>query len=142
MDTKTMGYENKIAIILKNDLKNWQKLNVTAFLASSIAIQFPETHGRFFVNASNSKFLPFIKQPILIYKADTDNDIQRAFNRAKERELYIGIYIEQLFSTKSAEENHLEVSKYTDEEQTLVGMIIYGETKKVYKALDGLQLHS
>jgi hypothetical protein len=137
-----MEYENKIAIILKNDLANWQKLNVTAFLASSIAIQFPETHGISFVNASNSQFLPFIKQPILIYKADTDAELRKVFNKAKEKSLHIGIYIEPLFSTKNAEENYIEISKYTDETQVLIGIIIYGETKKVYKALGGLKLHS
>jgi hypothetical protein len=137
-----MEYENKIAIILKNDLANWQKLNVTAFLASSIAIQFPETHGSSFVNASNSQFLPFIKQPILIYKADTDAEIKKVYNKAKEKSLHIGIYTEPLFSTKSAEENYIEIAKYTDETQVLIGIIIYGETKKVYKALGGLKLHS
>ena len=39
-------YDHKIAIVLSDDLLVWQKLNVTAFLASSVAIQFPETHGQ------------------------------------------------------------------------------------------------
>ncbi|TKG89829.1 DUF2000 family protein [Puteibacter caeruleilacunae] len=30
----------KIAIVVKNDLADWQKLNVTSFLASSVAIKF------------------------------------------------------------------------------------------------------
>ncbi len=59
-----MEYENKIALVVKNDLLNWQKLNVASFLASSVAIQFPETHGKPFVNASKSQYLPFLKQPI------------------------------------------------------------------------------
>ena len=96
-----MTYENKIAIIIKDDLQTWQKLNVASFLASSVAIQFPETHGAKFVNASGSEYLPFIKHPILIYKADTQSDIQRAFQRAKERGLHIGIYTEPLFATKN-----------------------------------------
>ncbi|MDR0811831.1 MAG: DUF2000 family protein, partial [Paludibacter sp.] len=72
MDIQTSVYENKIAIVLRNDLQDWQKLNITAFLASSIAIAFPDTHGKPFINASKSKFLPFINQPVLIYKADTE----------------------------------------------------------------------
>ena len=40
------------------------------------------------------KYLPFIKHPILIYKADTQMDIKRAFHRAKERDLHIGILYE------------------------------------------------
>jgi hypothetical protein len=134
-------YDNKIALIIKNDLQSWQKLNVAAFLASSIAIKFPDTHGKEFINASGSQYLPFIKHPILIYKADSDAEIKRAFNRAKERELYIGIYIEPLFTTKNEVENHIEIAKSIDDNQVLVGIAIYGENKKVDKALHGLKFH-
>ena len=137
-----MASENKIAIVIKNDLESWQKLNVASFLASSVAIQFPDTHGKPFINASKSEYLPFIKHPILIYKADTDAEIKRAFNRAKERELNIGIYTASLFATKSEEENLIEIAKYKDDEQNLVGIVVYGDSKKVNKALDSLKFHS
>jgi hypothetical protein len=52
-------HENKIAIVLHDDLKSWQKLNVTAFLASAIAIEFPELRGRHLVTASGNTYLPF-----------------------------------------------------------------------------------
>ena len=135
-------YDKKISIVIKSDLPVWQKLNAAAFLASSVAIRFEETHGKAFVNASGSEFLPFIKHPILIYKADNDTQLRRAFKRAKERELHIGIYTSPLFDTKNEEENLVEISKYTDDEQELAGIIIYGENRKVDKALDGLKFHS
>lgn len=135
-------YSNKIALVIKNDLAGWQKLNVASFLASSVAIQFPDTHGKEFVNASGSVYLPFIKHPILIYKADTDAEMRRAFNRARERGLAIGIYTESLFATKNEEENHVEIAKATDDDQQLVGIAVYGENKKVDKALEGLKFHS
>ena len=59
--------ENKIALVIRNDLQTWQKLNVASFLASSIAIQYSDTHGKRFINASGSKYLPFIKYPVIIY---------------------------------------------------------------------------
>lgn len=135
-------YSNKIALVIKNDLAGWQKLNVAAFLAGAVAIQFPDTHGKEFVNASGSVYLPFMKHPILIYKADTDAEIKRASNRAKERGLAIGIYTEPLFATKNEEENHVEIAKATDDNQALVGIAVYGEAKKVAKALEGLKFHS
>ena len=134
-------YDNKIALVIKNDLLSWQKLNVASFLASAIAIQFPDTHGEKFINASGSVYLPFIKHPILIYKAESDAEIKRAFNRAKERELHIGIYTLPLFTTKNEAETHVEIAKSTDEDQVLVGIAIYGENKKVNKAVDGLKFH-
>lgn len=136
-----MTYDEKIAIVIRGDLLNWQKLNVTAFLASSVAIKFPETHGAAFVTASNTEYLPFIKHPILIYKAEDSAQITRAFNRAKDRELYIGIYTEPLFATKSEAENLVEIAKLPDEELNLVGIIMYGENRKVNKALQGLKFH-
>ena len=32
-----MRFDTKIAIVLRDDLETWQKLNVTAFLASGVA---------------------------------------------------------------------------------------------------------
>ena len=133
-------FENKIAIILRNDLLNWQKLNVTSFLASSIAISFPEVHGATFATKNGDEFLPFMNQPVLIYKAEDENAMRRVFNRAKERNLYMGVYPQSFFATKSAEENHLVMENFNNEEHLLAGIVIYGETKKVYKTLDKLHL--
>jgi hypothetical protein len=36
-----MQFDTKIALIIRNDLAAWQKLNVAAFLASGIAAAFP-----------------------------------------------------------------------------------------------------
>jgi hypothetical protein len=134
-------HDNKIVIVLRDDLKTWQKLNVTAFLASAIAIEFPELHGRHLVTASGNIYLPFLKQPMLVYKANDSEQIKRAFNRAKERELRIGIYSYPLFATMAEEDNLKETASHTDDEQDLVGIVIYGENKKVNKAIDGLKFH-
>jgi hypothetical protein len=134
-------YQNKIAIVIRADLLEWQKLNVAAFLASSVAVKFPETHGRPFVTASGAEYLPFQKNPMLIYEADSEQQIRRAFTRAKERGLSIGIYTQPLFATKGEEENLAEILKLSDEEQDLVGIVLYGENKQVDKAVDALKLH-
>lgn len=134
-------YDKKIAVVIKDDLLSWQKLNVVSFLASSIAIQFPETHGEDFITADNVKFLPFLKHPVLVYKAETQEKLQRAFLRSKDRELAIGIYTSPLFATRSGEENVLEIAKHTTDNLDLAGIIVYGENKKVDKALDGLKFH-
>jgi hypothetical protein len=134
-------YQNKIAIVLRDDLKNWQKLNVTAFLAGAVAIEYPELHGAHLVTASGNSYLPFFNQPVLIYKADNNEQIKRAFNRARERDLHIGIYSFPLFSTNNETDNLAEIAKYNDEDQDLVGIVIYGDNKKVSKAIDGLKFH-
>ena len=115
---------------------------MTAFLASSVAIAHPETHGRSLVTASGSQYLPFLKHPILIYGAETDEQLKRAFNRATERGLHIGIYTKGLFATKNKDENLIEVARHKDDELDLAGIIIYGENKQVDKAVDKLKFHS
>jgi hypothetical protein len=135
-------YDTKIAIVLKNDLADWQKLNVTAFLASAVAIQFPETHGQPLVSSSGTTFLPFLRQPILVYKAESKDELHRAYRRATERGLAVGIYTEPLFATKGEAENLAVVAGYADDEQPLVGIVLYGDSKQVSKALDGLKLHA
>ena len=135
-------YENKIAVVILSSLAPWQKLNVTAFLASSVAIAYPETHGRPLVTASGTKYLPFLKHPILIYGAETDEQLKRAFNRATERGLHIGIYTKGLFATKNEEENLVEVASHQEADLDLAGIIIYGESKQVDKAVDKLKFHA
>ena len=137
-----MLYDTKIAVVLKADLPIWQKLNVAAFLASAVAIQFPETHGQPLVNASGATYLPFLKQPVLVYQAEQEKDLRRASQRASERGLHLGIYTEPLFATKGEEENVRVIAQYTTETQPLVGLVLYGDARQVGKALDGLKLHA
>jgi hypothetical protein len=49
--------------------------------------------------------------------------------------LHIGIYTSPLFDTKNEEENLVEISKYTDDEQELAGIVIYGENRRWIKRL-------
>lgn len=134
-------HDTKIAIILRDDLAHWQKLNVASFLASGVAIQFPETHAKPLVTASGSRYLPFFNQPVLVYRADDREQIKRASARARERELHVGIYTSALFATMNEEDNSRAIASLSDEDQDLVGIVVFGEYKKVNKALDGLKLH-
>ena len=40
-----MLFETKIALVIRDDLASWQKMNVAAFLASGIAASYPESIG-------------------------------------------------------------------------------------------------
>lgn len=111
-------------------------------MAGAITIKLPETHGKALITASGTEYLPFIKQPVLVYKADSAEQIKRAFTQAKDRELHIGIYTHALFATMNEDQNLAEIANTTDDELDLVGIIVYGLNKKVDKALDGLKLHS
>lgn len=134
-------YDNKLALVLRADLLDWQKLNVTAFLASAVAIQFPETHGQALVSASGSTFLPFLKHPILVYQAPDAAALHKALARGRERGVHVGIYTQELFATKNEAENLAEIARHPDQELNLVGIGLYGPNKEVDKALKGLKFH-
>ena len=132
-------FETKIAIVLEEGLQSWQKLNITAFLGSAIASHFPETMGPDFQDASNIKYLGIFRHPVLIFSA-TPNEIKRAYGRARERNLDIGIYTRPIFTTQG-DENLRAVGKLKEGEQDIVGFIVYGPKGLVDKSLKGLSLH-
>jgi len=133
--------DKKIVIAILDDLATWQKLNVVSFLTSSIASRFPETHGEDLVTADGKTFLPLLKHPIVLYKATSQADLQRALRRSLDRELSIGIFTKPLFDTRTGEENVAEIAKYSVDDLDLVGLIVYGDNKKVNKAIDNLKFH-
>ncbi|WP_373464090.1 DUF2000 family protein [Chryseobacterium ginsenosidimutans] len=47
-----------------------------------------------------------------------------------------------MFATKNEEGNIGEIAKHADQALNLAGIIIYGENKKVDKAIDKLKFHS
>lgn len=132
-------FETKIAIVLEEGLQSWQKLNVSAFLGSSIASHFPETMGPDFQDASNVKYLGIFRHPVLIFSA-TNDEIKRAYNRARERNLNIGIYTRPIFITQG-DKNLEAVGKLKEEEQDVVGFVVYGPKGPVDKSLKDLSLH-
>jgi hypothetical protein len=62
-------FDTKIAIVLRDDLETWQKLNVTAFLASGRGRQ-PELLGEPYADADGTLYTPMFRQPVLVFEAD------------------------------------------------------------------------
>lgn len=58
-----MHFDTKVAVVLRDDLLGWQRLNVTAFMTSGIAT-LPDVTGAPYEDASGRRYLPMIKQPI------------------------------------------------------------------------------
>src|SRR5437764_6180720 len=65
--TLFMLFETKIALVIRDDLASWQKMNVAAFLATGIAASYPESIGEPYEDASGNRYLRLIGQPMLIY---------------------------------------------------------------------------
>lgn len=135
-----MRYDTKIAIIVRSDLADWQKLNVTAFLAGGLVGQKPELAGENYLDGSGVFYGPLIRQPILIYGAD-GTALQKARNRAQSRGITPCIYTDDLFRTGGDVVNRAAVAEVPTDDLDLVGLAVHGDAKQIDKILKGFRLH-
>ncbi|HEY2072352.1 MAG TPA: DUF2000 family protein [Gaiellaceae bacterium] len=137
-----MEFDTKVAVVLRDDLAVWQKANVTAFLLSGIAGSDPSLVGEPYVDGSGNRYLPMLKQPILVYAADAPG-IRRAYERAMQRGVTeLAIYTYELFATPHDEANRAAVAAVPADELDLVGIGFRADRKTVDKVLDRLRPHS
>ena len=118
----------------------WQKLNVTAFLATGIAGSAPEAMGELYVDAAGTRYSALLGQPIMILAADRPT-LLRARRQAQERGLTCAAYVEAMFSTGHDEANREAFLAEPVDEPSLVGIAVRGPKKEVDKAAKGARLH-
>ena len=136
-----MQFDTKIAVVIRNDLEPWQKLNVASFLAGGIAAAFPESIGENYADGSGTNYLALIGQPILIYGADRPA-LSRALERALARNVTPAVYTEDMFRTTHDAANREVVKAVIRAELNLVGLAMRAERKVIDKIIDGLKFHS
>jgi hypothetical protein len=134
-------FDTKIAVIIREDLPVWQKLNVTAFTVSGIVAANEGLVGENYEDASGNSYLPMVRQPMLMF-AGSAEEIRKAYKRAMERNVPIAIFTEELFSTTHDEENRAAVKMASSDNLNLVGLALREDKKIVDKITKGLVLHS
>ena len=136
-----MQFDTKVAILVLDDLATWQKLNVTAFLATGIAGAAPEAMGEPYEDAAARQFARLLGQPIMIYAADP-SDLARAHRQSIERGLTAAVYVRAMFSTGHDEANRAAFLAEPANAPELVGLALRGPRQDVDKAVKGAKLHS
>lgn len=133
-------FDTKIAIVVRDDLATWQKLNVTAFLTSGIIAQSPAVIGETYRDAVGNVYNPLSIQPIVVLSADqqTLRTIQR---RSLEREVTTSAYIEEMFATGHDAANREVFSQFSPDDAKLVGIAMRAERKQVDKITNGAKMH-
>ena len=61
-----MRFDTKIAVVVREDLAVWQKLNVTAFLGSGVARAGEGLLGEPYQDASGNAYLPMLREPVVV----------------------------------------------------------------------------
>jgi hypothetical protein len=135
-----MHFDTKIVMVLRDDLAGWQKLNVTAYLASGIAHAHADVVGRPYADGSGNAYLAMFGQPVLVFAGDAPA-LTRTHERALAAGLSVAVFTEELFQTGSDDDNRAAVAAVPADKLALVGLGIYGRRNAVDKAVKGLSLH-
>jgi hypothetical protein len=134
-------FETKIAIVIRDDLAVWQKLNVTAFLTSGIVGAHPAIIGAPYEDAAGHTYHPLVVQPVIVLSADAGT-IKTIYGRALERGVPISLYIEDMFRTGHDAANRSAVRQYTPADMNVVGLALRDDKKLVDKITKGATLHA
>ena len=133
-------FDTKVAILVLNDLATWQKLNVTAFLATGIAGAVPEAMGDPYEDASGRQFTSLLGQPVMIFAAGP-GELARAHRISGENGLVTAAYVRAMFQTGHDAANREVFKAEPANAPDLVGIAIRGPKKIVDKATKGAKLH-
>ena len=134
-------FDTKIAIIVRDDLATWQKLNITAFLMSGITAENTDLIGEKYVDKDGNHHLPMSRQPVIVLSGAA-NVLRKARNRANERGIATVAYIEEMFSTGHDEANRAVFSEHMASEDNTVGIALRADKKTVDKIAKGAKMHS
>jgi len=135
-----MIFDTKVAILVQSDLQMWQKLNVTAFLASGIAGAAPDAMGEPYVDAHGRSHARLLGQPMVIFSANLEI-LQRAWQQSLQRDLTRAAYVRAMFATGHDAANREVFRADNADTPDLVGLALYGPKKDIDKAIKGAQLH-
>jgi len=134
-----MEWETKVAVVIREDLQTWQKINVTAFTIGGIA-GIPGMLGKPYEDKDGKTYLPMLRQPVLVFAAPKEK-MHRVYERAMAQEVTFSIYTEELFATSNDEDNRAEVKKVPSGDLNLVGLALYGDRKAIDRVVKGLKFH-
>lgn len=133
-------FDTKIAVILRDDLQMWQKLNVTAFLMSGIAATHPDIIGAPYNDRDGRTHCALSVQPVIVLSGPA-NVLKNARNRANERGVETAVYIEEMFATGHDAANRAVFAEHGAGEENTVGVALRADRKIVDKITKGAKMH-
>jgi hypothetical protein len=133
-------FDTKLAVLLRDDLQTWQRLNVTAFLVSGIAATSPELVGEPYEDGDGTAYLPMFRQPVLVFEGSKEL-MATAHARALGRQIPVSVFTSDLFATGNDRDNRAAVKAVPREQLDLVGLALHGPKNAVDKILKGARMH-
>ncbi len=135
-------FDTKVAVVVRDDLAAWQRLNVTAFLISGIVHDAgPQVIGHDYVDADGARYLPLLVQPVLVFEASADR-LRTLHERAARRQVTVAIYTAEMFATGNDADNRAAVRAVATSQLDLVGLGVRAGHRDVDAIVRGVQRHS
>jgi hypothetical protein len=134
-------FDTKVAVVVRDDLATWQRLNVTAFLMCGVAAQAgAEAIGEPYRDADGREYLPLLVQPVLVFAADRSK-LHLVRERAERREVPVALYTADMFETGTDADNRAAVRAVPTAELDLVGLALRAPHRDADGVLRGLKRH-
>ena len=133
-------FDTKVAVVVRDDLAAWQRLNVGAFLMSGIAASGEGIVGPPYVDGSGHAYLPMLRQPVLVYESDAGK-LATVARRAREREVRFALYTAELFATGHDDDNRAAVAAVATDDLDLVGVGFRAPHRPADQVLRGVKRH-
>ena len=134
-------FDTKVAVVVRDDLAAWQRLNVCAFLVSGVVGGTEErVVGPDYEDASGRTYLPMLRQPVLVFESPGAK-LRTVYERAVARELRFAIFTADLFATGHDDDNRAAVRAVASEQLDLVGLAVRAPHKAVDGVVRGLKRH-
>jgi hypothetical protein len=133
-------FDSKIAIVVREDLQIWQKLNVTAFLMSGVVGATPNLIGETYRDRAGNAYHALSIQPVIVLAADAET-MASVHRRALERGVRHALYIEEMFSTGHDAANRAVVAECEPPSAKVVGVGFRADKKIVDKITKGARMH-
>jgi hypothetical protein len=134
-------FDTKVAVVVRDDLATWQRLNVTAFLISGVTADAgPAAIGEDYLDADGRRYLPLLIQPVLVFEAGAAK-LRTVHERAERRGVELAIYTNEMFATGNDEDNRAAVRAVATDHLDIVGVALRAPHRDADAVLRGLERH-
>jgi len=134
-------FDTKVAVVVRDDLAAWQRLNVTAFLISGVTAEAgPGAIGQNYLDADGRRYLPLLVQPVLVFEASGAR-LRTVRERAERRGVTLAIYTNEMFATGNDDDNRAAVRAVVTDDLDIVGVAMRAPHRDADAVVRGLDRH-
>ncbi len=134
-------FDTKVAVVVRDDLAVWQRINVSSFLISGVtAAVGPGAIGEPYLDADDHAYLALLVQPVLVFEG-TAEKLRTVRDRAERRGVPLALYTSEMFVTGHDAANRAAVRAVRTADLDIVGIALRAAHRDADAVLRGLSRH-